>query len=410
MRKQSKLLAGASVAALAIAAVPYNANAGGFALKERSAKAQGLSFAGSTAGSGGLSSLGFNPATLHFVEGTEVYGGLSFVFPQADGEVTVGGVPTGETVDADRPAGLGYNYIGHRIDSQFAVGLGVYTPFGLVTQYEPNNWTGSGDGITSRLLTINIAPTVAWTPVENFTVAFSGNIIFANARLTTSDLNIQGDTVSASFAAGIMWEPIEGTTIGLSYQHGYDLTLFGGAETPAAPGVSFSASADAELPATISIGLVQDVTPEFRVMVEGQWQNWSVFDQIDISVPGAGISAADPQNYDDAFFVAVGVEYDFTPAITARFGVAYDQTPTVDSDFLTGGTTFGRTVRVPDEDRIWISVGGSYDLNDHMTIDLGYSYLFALEDARVDLRTAPGTSVIYDGGAHIFSIGGSMKF
>ena len=56
------------------------------------------------------------------------------------------------------------------------------------------------------------------------------------------------------------------------------------------------------------------------------------------------------------------------------------------------------------------SIGGSYAMNDHMTVDIGYSYLFALEDSVVGLRTAPGTQVVYEGGAHILSVGGSIKF
>ena len=126
-----------------------------------------------------------------------------------------------------------------------------------------------------------------------------------------------------------------------------------------------------------------------------------------------GVNASDPQNYDDAFFVALGGEYDVTNALTVRMGAAWDQTPT-SSGILPGtpaalGIT-NRTARVPDEDRVWLSIGGSYDVNDHMTFDIGYSYLFTLEKSVVGLRTAPGTRIEYDGGAHILSVGSTMKF
>jgi hypothetical protein len=57
-------------------------------------------------------------------------------------------------------------------------------------------------------------------------------------------------------------------------------------------------------------------------------------------------------------------------------------------------------------------------VDEHMTVHAGYSYLFAIDDPVVGLRGAPGgaptaltgTQVVYDGGAHIFSIGGSLKF
>jgi long-chain fatty acid transport protein len=63
-------------------------------------------------------------------------------------------------------------------------------------------------------------------------------------------------------------------------------------------------------------------------MGELQWQNWSVFDAISVRSPALGINGATPENYDDAFYVAVGGEYDFTDDLTVRLGAAWDQTPT----------------------------------------------------------------------------------
>ena len=134
---------------------------------------------------------------------------------------------------------------------------------------------------------------------------------------------------------------------------------------------------------------------------------------INITTPGGVANQQDPQNYDNAFFFAGGAEYDFSDSFTIRAGAAWDQTPT------NGGTVPGtppaagitnRTVRVPDEDRLWLSIGDSYDLDEHMSFDIGYSYLMTLQDPVVGLRTSPGTTVVYDGSAHILSVGGSLKF
>jgi long-chain fatty acid transport protein len=242
-------------------------------------------------------------------------------------------------------------------------------------------------------------------------------VLYADARLTrgtnlaagVAGLNLDGDDTAVSFGAGALWEVMPGTTVGIAYQHGYDLELAGEAETAAVPGV-FDVTAKAELPATVSLGVTQEITDRIRVMGEVQWQNWSVVDQFDISIPALGVAGnvADPQDYEDAFFVALGGEYDATDALALRAGAAWDQTPTQDPDVAAG--FFGRTVRVPDEDRIWLSVGGSYDIGEAMTIDAGYSYLFAIDDPVVALRTVPGGTVTYDGGAHIVSLGGSFRF
>lgn len=405
----------AAVSAGTIIAAAGIAEAGSFALKERSARAQGLSFAGATAGSGGLSSMGFNPAAIGLVapgfNNGELAGGISLILPKADGEVRNGGVATGENVEAGRFGGVSNGYAGYRLEDDILIGLSLYTPFGLATQYE-QGWTGQGDGLTSKLATIQISPTVAWEPTPGLTLALSGHILYADARLTSSQINLDGQQTTFGFGAGVLWQPSEGTKLGFAYQHGYDLTLTGTAQGPGTGNVAVPVSAAAQLPSTVSLGVVQEITDGFRLMGEAQWQNWSVFDKIDVTINNA-VQQTDPQNYDDAFFVAFGGEYDVTGDLTVRLGAAWDQTPT-NAGILAGtpaalGIT-NRTVRVPDEDRVWLSIGATYDMNDHMSMDIGYSYLFALEDSVVGLRTAPGNQVVYDGGAHIFSVGGSIKF
>ncbi len=403
----------------AIAATAGQASAGGFALKERSARAQGVSFAGVSAGSGGIASMGFNPAAIGVVDqGGAVAGGVSLVMPIADGKVfDAAGAPTGESVDADRAGALANGYFGYRFAPDLLFGAAIYTPFGLATGYEPT-FSGGADALTSNLQTFVFAPTIAWEPVPELTLAASLNVFYANGRLTRGTnqgagvlgLNLDGDDTTAGFSVGALWQPVDGTSIGLAYQHGYGLDLSGFAQTPVVAGVNLPVTAKIRLPATASLGIVQQITDRVRVMGEVQWQNWSVFDAIDISIPALGQAgtARDPQNYKDAFFVALGGEFDVTDALTVRAGAAWDQTPTQDSNFAAG--FFGRTVRVPDEDRIWLSLGASYDLTDSVSFDAGYSYLFAIDDPVVALRTVPGSTVRYDAGAHIFSVGASMRF
>ena len=407
-----RALSGAvSILALGLAT---SASAGGFALKERSTSGQGASFAGVTAGSAGIESMGFNPAAVTKVrEGTKLSGGISFIRPIADAVVNL----NGERIDADRFAGLTNGYVAHRLDPDLWIGLSVFTPFGLVTSF-PENSTTQLDARTSKLQTFQFSPTLGIEPFEGFSIGVSGNILYADARLTSAVVNLQGEQVAAGFSVGALWDVTPSTTIGLAYDHGYDLTLagdaqFGGAAALANPalaplvGVSLNAEAEASVPGTISGGIVQGIGEDFRLLGEVQYQFWSAFDSIDTTItgPAGNIFLSEEQNYENAFFVAVGGEYDFNDNLTVRVGAAWDETPTVDG-------ISGRTLRVPDEDRIWLSLGGSYDVNDHMTMNAGYSYLFTLNDPVVTLRNGPaaGSTVTFDGGAHILSIGGSLKF
>ena len=239
------------------------------------------------------------------------------------------------------------------------------------------------------------------------TIGASLNLLYADARLTSIGAGaLDGSTFDIGFGVGVMWQPGPMTSVGLAYQHGYNLQI------PGTLNGVVGVEANAELPGVISAGIVQGITSDIRVMGEVQWQNWSAFDAININ-SAVGINASDPQNYDDAFFVALGGEYDVTDALTVRLGAAWDQTPTnsgLPPQLPAVLNATNRTARVPDEDRIWLSIGGSYDVNDHMTFDIGYSYLFTLEKSEVRLRTAPGSTILYDGGAHILSVGSTMKF
>lgn len=408
MRQGKERLIAVAMAIAASIVLPGDVVAGGFGIKERSTRAQGLSFAGASAGSGGLSSVGFNPAAIAAIESGEIAGGVSLIAPRSNGELIFEG-RTIQSVDPDRLAGVANFYAGYRIEpDNLLIGVAVTNPFGLRTKYEAD-FLASGDGLTSQLRTLQFAPVVGLEVLPGLTLAAQGKILYADARLTREDLVLDGRDTAFSFAAGALWEATPRTTVGFAYDHGYDLELAGTAQSPLlAFGADLTAEAKAQLPATVSLGIVHKVTPDLRLMGEVQWQNWSVFDRIDtIIYTAAGeIPTSDPQNFRNAFYVALGGEYDLTNALTLRAGAAWDQTPTQDSK----PGFFGRSVRVPDEDRVWLSVGGSYDVAEDVTIDAAYSYLLAINDPVVQLRTRPGAEVVYDGGGHIISVGGSFRF
>ncbi|MEM6489125.1 MAG: outer membrane protein transport protein [Pseudomonadota bacterium] len=412
--------------------LPGQAHAGAFQINERSAKSQGLSYADSVSGAKDPTYAGFNPAALATVQGLEIAGNASGIFPIADGSTTslvIDGMPApaappgvATETNADRSGFVPASAIGYRIDDQFVVGFTLKTPFGLATE-NPDTFIGAGDGIQSSLVTIEASPAIAYEVTDRLALGFAFNIIVIDARLTNSLLTLDGVDYEFGFSAGALWEPIDGTRIGLAYHHSYDADISGEAIfSPAGgdvvgplAGRAFDTEVNAGLPSTVQIGITQDLTDDLRISVEGRYIRWSVFDAITTTIDAVGFEAADPQNYEDAFFVAAGAEYDVNDRLTIRGGVAYDDSPTVDTTSLTEAG-LGRTVRVPDADRLWLSTGFSYDLPPlfglDTTLDASYSYLLALEDPEVVIRSGPfaGSTVEYDGGAHIFSVGGSVRF
>lgn len=384
-----------------------SAHAGGFQLNERSSKALGTSLAGAASAATDASFAAFNPAAISTVENVEVVTMTSLVAPIAEGTVE----STGQEVDADQAAIVPGFAAGWRTHEDFAVGVVVYSPFGLITDYE-SDFVGAAEAETSELKTISTSPTMAWNITPGLAVGASLNILYSDARLTNSFVDLEGDSTDISFSFGGLARPFDGTQIGIAYHQGYDLELRGTNKINVIPGSPvFGTAATASLPDYVLFGVTQEVTDDIRVMAEGKWVGWSDFDQIDISTPDAPFpftSLSEFQNYENSWFATLGAEWDATDRITLRGGVAWDQTPTTDED---------RTPRVPDEDRVWLSLGGSYNVADWLTVDASYSYLHALDDATVELEQsllAPSpdlpTTVEYDGGAHIVSVGGAIRF
>jgi long-chain fatty acid transport protein len=400
-----KATMGRAAAATAIAAMAAGeAGATAFQLREGSATAIGSALAGRTANDADVSLSIHNPASLRGVRNIELSFGSNAIFP--DGDATFQGAPVGGL----STNGDGYGVsalvpsftVGWRYDPNVIFGLAVDVPFGLSTEYD-SDFAGGFDGVKSELTTITVTPMIAWeaTPGLAFGAGFSFQ--YADAELTTrvgvgpNDIaSISGDGFSGGFTMGMIAEPLDGTQIGVNFQSGFDHDLEGSFSNnfPSVGGQPGEAAFN--LPPLASIGLIQSITDEFRVMGEFEWTGWSAFDTLVISSNGTTVQD-DVQNYNDSFMVSLGAEYDVTDALTVRAGAAFDKTPTTDR---------WRTVRTPDGDRYWLAAGASYQITERIGIDAAYLYIL-VDDASVTLRNSPsaGTQVDYDDGdVHLLSL------
>ncbi len=114
-----------------------------------------------------------------------------------------------------------------------------------------------------------------------------------------------------------------------------------------------------------------------RVSGTFEWTNWSRFKNLTVTArDGAtsircGLSRKRlplPFNWSDGYFLAGGVEYDIYPTLTGRAGIAYEWSP-VDSPEK-------RTPGFPDNNRVWLSGGFSWQFTPTTTIDFAYTHIF----------------------------------
>jgi long-chain fatty acid transport protein len=406
-------IAGAIPVSLSPAAI-----AGGFGI-EQSAYYQGMSYAGAAAGGESLAAIAWNPATASFAgsgllmeataSGLLISSDVTVSNPQAQ----IPPVGAAET-DVGRNALIGASFFTYRLDSKTVLGLSLTSPFGLGTKPNDTEWAGKYEGITTFVFNIDATPMVSYEVVPGVSVAAGVQIDYFGLKRQTAQTplglaNFQADDIGVGGVAGITVVPMPGTSIGLGYRSAISHTLEGHTELGAI--AKTDAQANVILPDMASLGLRHALTPTTRVLGEVEWVNWSRLGVIPIVItePITGLVPANTAvaNLDfqwrDGWLFSIGGEYDWSPVLTLRTGVAYEISP------VDGPTT--RLVQDPDSNRVWLSLGGSYDWDRNTRLDFSYSHVFYENDAPFNrvpastLFTGPNLLGTADLSMDVFSIG-----
>jgi long-chain fatty acid transport protein len=90
------------------------------------------------------------------------------------------------------------------------------------------------------------------------------------------------------------------------------------------------------------------------------------------------------------------VQHFFDDTWTFRGGFGFDQSPVTNSN---------RTARLPDSNRLLLSVGVGYQLGEYMAIDVGYTHIFLPWEATLD-QTGTGTTLTgeYESSVDLFGL------
>jgi long-chain fatty acid transport protein len=399
MSRLSRSLSLAAVSLAALVAAQGGAQAGAFALREQSVTAQGMSFAGAASGSGYLSSMFWNPAVITMMPGWWSEGHASLVLPRVDIN-PLPSIPTfvfGGSGDIGQDAVVPASYNSFQINDMYWVGLSMTSPYGLVTDPR-QNWSGQLYSRSSSIFSFNVNPVIGVKVNEMFSFAIGPSLQYFDIKLKRAvpfpgappasatlpgapSAILDGDDVGFGFTAGVTITPVAGTTIGIGYRSQVEHELEGTLQAPfgsIGPFANLPITAKLKTPDQVTIGLSQAITPAITVHAGFEWTNWSVLKTPLVIGPGGGPVTDIPLNYDDGYFYSLGMDYRLTDQWTVRAGVAYEQSP-IDTQI--------RSTRLPDNDRIWASIGGSYQWNDRLSFDVAYTHIFTKE---TDIRILPG--------------------
>jgi len=376
------------------------AHAGGFALREQSAYGQGASYAGIAAG-GALSSMYYNPATMTQVPGIQSESVLSGIMAYSANNVGAGSTSAalGGTGDTAKDALVPSGYFSWQINPKLWLGLSVNSPFGLQVTF-PDSWAGRNFAGTSGIKTYNAAPTIAYELTNWLSIGAGVQIQYAKADFSQGltgapgpQLILSGHGWGYGFTAGVTVRPTPTTTIGIGYRSRIDQPIDGTMNVPAV--IPFSTPGDINttlrLPDTVTASLRQILTPQWTLLATVEWANWSRIGTANIyqtngsSALVGGTAVGIPFNYSDGWFYSAGAEYKWTDALTVRGGIGYEKSPVTDAV---------RLPSVPDNNRVWTSIGASYQLTPKISVDAAYSHLFIMDTSIHDTNTA---GAVYNG-------------
>ena len=373
----------------AVSMAPGTGFAAGFALLEQNVSGLGNAYAGSAAVAQDASTIFFNPAGLTLLPGRQAVVAGSAIYLNSEFNATAAPVfvMPGITPGSNEGGNLGgwsvvpNLYFSTPIGERFTVGIGVNVPFGLTTEYD-GDWMGRFQGIKSELTSINVNPSVAFKVSDTVSLGAGINWQKIDAELTNAVFlapavegrtKLEADDDGWGWNVGALFQLGSDMRVGVSYRSAIEYTLEGDVSTttlngtPVAAG-SFSAEADAKFPDSALLSVTQRFGDKWELLGDLQYTNWSTIDVIDVIDTSNGQTRDQlVLNFDDTWRVAFGVNYFYSAQWTIRGGLAWDESP-VDDD--------NRTVRLPDTDRYWLSLGAQYKFGKNSALDFGYSHLF----------------------------------
>jgi long-chain fatty acid transport protein len=425
-----------------------DANAAAFALSEQGASGLGNAYAGVAAVAEDASTVWWNPAGMSrlppgkhllfaghlLIPSTKFSNGGSTVAPASNP------ARTGNGGDAGDPAFVPNVFFAMDLNPSWNFGLGINVPFGLKTEYD-SDWIGRFQGIRSEVKTLNINPAVSYKFSDRASVGvgvsyqrgeidllsavnYSGIAFGAGGAAllgAVGGAGVEGQNSTSvdgdawGFNIGALFNVSPATRLGVHYRSSVNYKMdgntsfgnvpaaFAGVPALAAATSSGDVKLELETPATLSFSAAHNASDRLELLGDITWTQWSEIKNLPLvrtSGPASG-STLDTLtfNFKDTVRIALGANYKWSGPWTLKAGVAFDQSPVPNAA--------DRSVRLPDNDRYWLSLGASYRVSPVSRFDFGYTFI-SIKDADINNdQTARARGIVrgtYEAHVNILSL------
>ena len=399
--------------------IPALAAGQGFGIYEQGACVMSRGGAGVAEPCDDGSGVYLNPAAVAGPKGVLVSGGATVVFGS-------GSFTSDQGISSELDTGVSappHAYFQYRGSDTFAIGVGLYAPYGLSIKW-PLDFGGRFVSYDSSLKTFYLQPTIAFALNERISVGGGLTVAVSSVNLRRRQdlaavplgsvpgatfgllVNDQTDFVDTALSAsgatglganlGVIVKAHDRVRIGARYLTQVKLAYDGKSSfTPIAGSYSVTkenplglpvgtpidssvsqvvgalqdqdASTELVMPAQLVVGLSVHANPELKIFADYQWIGWSAFDTVtlDFSNPIPPDEHL-VQNYRDTNAVRVGMEFQAARALRLSGGYFYNQAAAPDETV---------TPLLPEARRNHVTAGLGWTLSPSMTLDVAYQFV-----------------------------------
>ncbi len=305
-----------------------------------------------------------------------------------------------EPIRSDKPYGVlpFAGFTGDFGSDRWRFGVAVYSPHNTGGSF-PKDSPARFQLVEGKIVTLFATPTIACNVTDKFAVGAGVSIVKANAGITRfSDLeplagipiaaliDINADDVGYGFDFGILYDPIDRLTLGMTYQSEVALLFHGDLDaTNQAVGLTAVANVAASfrLPQSLRLAADYRFSDRFDFGIDVYWQDYSVYHDLTIELShltaqllGTEIALADtnivqPVLAHDIYGAVMGGTYRLSPRWDLSAGLLYDPSPYPTSTY---------SILSPDANKLGIAAGIGLNLHH---VEISASFLRLIFEDRI---------------------------
>ncbi len=349
----------------------------------------GTASAGQAAMAENASTAASNPAGMTLLDRSQLLAAPGALLPSTNYDVapqttTSGG--GGGNAGVFTPMG-GFFYV-RNLSERVRLGVAVFSDYGLGGNYG-KTWVGRYYATDESLITGKVSPSIAYE-VNNWLsvgAGFSfgvGRFLFQskinNALPRVPDGGLAMESWDEAFGAkvGVLFRPISKLRIGLTYQSPEDYKFgFRPHVTGVGPVISrirqriggVKVNVPLTEPQQVMASAIYEVLPNFSLMGNVGWQNWSAFGEFPVGISAINQRTVEANlHFSDTCQIAIGQQLRIGEKWLWSAGFAYDSSPV---------STANRIATLPVDRQLRYGTGIQYQINRDVTAGAAWELMDA---------------------------------